>query len=117
MKNQQKEVSLLFCILMDFIGYASYTIPFIGEFADILWAPVSAFIFYKTFGGWKGAFGGVFNFVEELMPGLDFIPTFTLTWVYNYYKSGKKVNNNQEMEPVRNSKPKILSSIFPQVGR
>jgi len=88
MKNQQKEVSLLFCILMDFIGYASYAVPFFGEFADFLWAPISALIFYRTFGGWKGAFGGIFNFVEELLPGLDFIPTFTITWVYNYYKSG-----------------------------
>jgi len=94
MKNQQKEVSLLFCILMDFIGYASYAVPFFGEFGDILWAPVSALIFYRTFGGWKGAFGGMFNFVEELLPGLDFIPTFTLTWVFNYYKKRGVGNRN-----------------------
>jgi hypothetical protein len=100
MKNQQKEVSLLFCILMDIIGYASYAVPFLGEFADILWAPVSAFIFYRTFGGWKGAFGGMFNFVEELMPGLDFIPTFTLTWVYNYYKSRKSVGQQILRMPI-----------------
>jgi hypothetical protein len=79
--NTQGAPSLLFCIVMDLIGYASFAIPVLGEFGDIIWAPISAFIFFKTFGGWKGAFGGVFNFVEEILPGLDFIPTFTLAWI------------------------------------
>ena len=83
---------------MDFIGYASYAVPFLGEFADILWAPVSALIFYRTFGGWKGAFGGVFNFVEELLPGLDFIPTFTITWVVNYFGRRKTEFGMQKSE-------------------
>ena len=65
---------------MDLIGYATYAIPGIGEFGDIIWAPVSALIFYKTFGGWKGAFGGLFNFIEEILPGTDFIPSFTIMW-------------------------------------
>ena len=81
--------SLIFCLLMDFIGYASYAIPGLGEFADIIWAPISAFIFYRTFGGWKGAFGGLFNFVEELLPGTDFIPSFTIMWVYQYFTRKK----------------------------
>ncbi len=85
----KKQPTLFFCILMDLVGYASYAIPFLGEFADILWAPVSAIIFYKTFGGWKGAVGGIFNFVEELLPGMDFIPVFTITWVSKYF-SGKE---------------------------
>jgi hypothetical protein len=69
---------------MDLIGYATYSLPFLGEFADFLWAPVSAVIFYKTFGGWKGAFGGLFNFVEELLPFTDFVPSFTIMWVMRY---------------------------------
>ena len=73
----RKEPSLIFCILMDVIGYATYAIPFLGEFGDILWAPVSSIIFFLTFGGWKGAMGGMFNFVEEILPGTDFIPSFT----------------------------------------
>jgi hypothetical protein len=77
----QKTTTLLFCILMDVIGYATYSIPFLGEFGDLLWAPISAVIFYKTFGGWKGAFGGIFNFVEELLPFTDFIPSFTIMWL------------------------------------
>ncbi len=67
---------------MDIIGYTSYLIPLIGEFSDVIWAPVSAFIFYKTFGGKKGVIGGVFNFIEEIMPGLDFIPSFTIMWFW-----------------------------------
>lgn len=73
--------SLLFCVLMDLIGYATYTIPLLGEMADVIWAPVSALIFYLSFGGWKGGLGGIFNFVEELLPGTDFIPSFTLMWL------------------------------------
>jgi len=75
---------------MDLAGYATYALPFVGELGDIVWAPISAFIFYKTFGGWKGAFGGVFNFVEEILPGLDFIPSFTITWLFQKYASGVK---------------------------
>jgi hypothetical protein len=78
----QKTPSLLFCIVMDVIGYATYAVPVLGELGDIFWAPLSALIFFKTFGGWKGAFGGIFNFVEEILPGLDFIPTFTITWIW-----------------------------------
>ena len=87
---QQKPLpSLAACIVMDLIGYASFGIPILGEFLDILWAPVSAVIFWRMFGGAKGLFGGVFNFIEELMPGLDFIPTFTITWFIQYSKRKK----------------------------
>lgn len=82
--------SLLACLLFDFIGYATYAVPFFGEFLDILWAPVSAIIFWKMFGFRKGFFGGVFSFVEELMPGLDFIPTFTINWLLVYFKRNKE---------------------------
>ena len=76
----KRQPSLVFCILMDLIGYATYAVPFLGEIGDILWAPVSAIIFYASFGGWKGAIGGIGNFIEELLPGTDFIPSFTIMW-------------------------------------
>jgi len=79
MKRQQP--SLIFCILMDLAGYATYAIPFFGEIGDIFWAPISSIIFFFTFGGWKGALGGVGNFIEELLPGTDFIPSFTIMWL------------------------------------
>ncbi|OQP61581.1 hypothetical protein [Niastella populi] len=86
MIKQQTSTSLIFCVLMDFIGYASYALPVLGEFGDIIWAPISALIFFRTFGGWKGAFGGLFNFVEEILPGLDFIPSFTIMWLWQRMK-------------------------------
>lgn len=76
-----RQPSILLCLLLDFIGYASYSIPVLGEFADILWAPVSGMLFFMLFGGWRGAMGGVFSFIEELLPGTDFIPSFTLMWL------------------------------------
>ena len=76
-----KQPSLLFCMVMDVIGYATYTIPVIGEFGDVIWAPVSAIIFYVSFGGWKGGAGALFNFTEEILPGTDFIPSFTIMWL------------------------------------
>lgn len=85
----KKEPSLLMCILMDAIGYASYALPGLGEFTDVIWAPISAFIFYKMFGGAKGAFGGIFNFAEEILPFTDFIPTFTIVWVWDYVTKAK----------------------------
>ena len=76
----RKQPSLIFCILMDIVGFATYSVPLLGEVGDLLWAPISAMIFFATFGSWKGALGGVFNFVEELLPGTDFIPSFTIMW-------------------------------------
>ncbi len=77
---------------MDVVGYATYTVPFLGELGDLLWAPISALVFYFTFGGWKGTFGGVFNFAEELLPGTDFIPSFTIMWVVQYFTQKQKTS-------------------------
>ncbi|MCW3462454.1 hypothetical protein [Chitinophaga nivalis] len=73
--------NLWICIIMDLLGCASYAVPVLGEVGDFVWAPISAFIFYRMFGGSIGTFGGVFNFIEELFPGTDFIPTFTISWI------------------------------------
>jgi hypothetical protein len=91
MNRSSSQPSLILCILLDLIGYASYAVPVLGELGDILWAPISALIFYRLFGGWKGAFGGLFNFVEEILPGLDFIPSFTIMWAWQ--RAGRKANS------------------------
>lgn len=91
--NRERTASLFFCIVMDLVGYATYSIPLLGEIGDLLWAPVSSFIFFRLFGGWKGALGGVFNFVEEILPGTDFIPSFTLMWLWqNFRRSEKQIS-------------------------
>ena len=82
----KQQPSLAFCIIMDVLGYATYAIPGLGELGDIVFAPVSAIIFYAMFGSWKGA---LFNFTEEILPGTDFIPTFTIAWVWKYFASKK----------------------------
>jgi hypothetical protein len=77
----KKSPSLVFCLVMDLIGYATFAIPLFGEILDVIWAPISAIIFMISFGGWKGALG-VGNFIEELLPGTDFIPSFTIMWLF-----------------------------------
>lgn len=59
---------------------SSYIFPALGEFADIAWAPISGFIFLKLFGGRLGAIGSVLNFLEEVIPFTDIIPSFTIAW-------------------------------------
>lgn len=98
MNTTQKSPSLLFCIIMDAIGMLSFTIPGIGEFSDIIWAPISALILAKTFGGAKGVLGGIFNFIEEAMPGLDMIPTFTIMWFLTHKVAAR---NNSDVISVR----------------
>src|SRR5580765_8055503 len=64
------------CIVLDVIGCVSYIIPPFGP----VWAVISGIIFYFMFGKKFGVFGGIFSFLEELMPGVDLIPTFTIAW-------------------------------------
>ena len=68
------------CILMDLVGMATYFFPGLGEFADIVWAPISGYIFYKLFGGRFGIIGGTLDFLEEIIPFTDVIPSFTIAW-------------------------------------
>jgi len=73
--------SIYLCFFLDILGFASYLLPVLGEAEDIVWAPLSAVIFYFLFGKKKlGILGGVFSFLEQLSPGLDFIPAFTIAW-------------------------------------
>lgn len=78
--------SLLLCLLLDAVGYFSYAVPALGEFSDLIWAPISGLLFYQLFGGWKGALGGMFSFAEEILPFTDFIPSFTIGWVLSRLK-------------------------------
>ncbi len=81
-----KNPSLILCIILDIIGCASYIFPSIAEFSDAVWAPISAFIFYKMFGGKTGKIGSLVQFTEEILPFTDFIPTFTLGYFFKKYE-------------------------------
>jgi hypothetical protein len=79
-------------IIFDALGYVSFLIPGIGEFTDIIWAPVSAWLMTKMYKGRAGKIGAVFSFIEEALPGFDIIPSFTLMWFYMYvFKTEEKV--------------------------
>lgn len=86
-----KYKKLIIGIILDALGYVSFFIPGIGEFSDIVWAPLSGWLMTKLYKGKSGRIAGVITFVEEALPGLDIIPTFTLMWLYTYlFKSKKK---------------------------
>lgn len=86
-----KYTKLAVGILFDIIGCMSYIFPVIGEFTDIVWAPISAWLMTKMYRGKKGKVAAIFSFIEEAIPGMDFIPSFTLMWVYTYLFSRAEV--------------------------
>ncbi|MFV9551297.1 hypothetical protein [Algibacter sp. PT7-4] len=51
---------------------------------DIVWAPASGYLMSKMYKGTKGKIAGVVSFIEEIIPGFDIIPTFTIMWVLTY---------------------------------
>ena len=71
-------------LLFDGIGMLSFVIPGVGEFSDVIWAPLASYLIYKMYKGTEGKIGGLLTFVDEIMPGLDIIPTFTLMWIYKF---------------------------------
>lgn len=85
--------NIFICLLMDIIGMASYFIPALGEFADVIWAPISGFLFFIMFGGRFGVIGGVLNFLEEIIPFTDIIPSFTIAWFIRKSEADKFLQN------------------------
>ena len=82
--NHGKLPPLWLCILLDLIGMLSYVVPGMGELMDLVWAPISALLFSILFGGAKGT---VIAFLEEILPFIDAIPTFTITYFIRKYNS------------------------------
>jgi len=71
-------------VLYDLAGMATYAIPFVGPFLDIAWAPIAAKQMRKMYPGKKGKLASILVFLEEILPGTDLIPSFTLMWLYTY---------------------------------
>ena len=95
-----KKPSLAFCILMDLIGMASFVFPALGEWSDVFWAPLSAWIFYQSFGSVGGLLGGAFSFLEEIIPFTDIIPTFTIAWYFQNKLSASRQSPTQDKDIV-----------------
>ena len=81
--------SLKTCIILDVIGCFSYIIPPLGP----IWAFISGIIFYFMFGRKFGVFGGIFSFLEEMIPGVDLIPTFSIAWALRKNEISKNMNS------------------------
>jgi len=75
-----KKKQLVLGIIFDLIGMISIVFPPI----DFIWAPLSGYLMMKMYKGNIGKIAGIISFIEEAIPGLDFVPSFTLTWLYVY---------------------------------
>ncbi|MDC8003982.1 hypothetical protein POV27_07950 [Aureisphaera galaxeae] len=71
-------------VLYDLVGAATYFIPVVGPFLDIVWAPYAAKKMSEMYEGNTGKIASVIVFLEEILPFTDFIPTFTLMWLYTF---------------------------------
>ncbi|MFH6946331.1 hypothetical protein [Flavobacterium sp. FlaQc-50] len=88
--KEEKQKKLLLGLLFDGIGMLSFTIPLVGDFADVIWAPLAGFLMTYMYKGRVGKVAGILTFVEEILPFTDIIPSFTLTWIYTYYIQKKE---------------------------
>lgn len=75
-----KRTKLYVGIIFDLIGMSPTIFPPLA----LIWAPFSALVLAAMYKGKIGKLAGIFDFAEELLPIIDFIPTFTLTWLYVY---------------------------------
>lgn len=85
-----KSQKLMLSILLDLVGMATFLIPVLGEIGDLFWAPIAAYMMAKMYKGLSGKMAGVMTFFEEIIPFTDFIPSFTLMWIYTYVIKGEK---------------------------
>lgn len=84
-------------LLFDAIGMLSFAVPFIGDFSDIIWAPLAGWLMTRMYKGKIGQGAGILTFIEEIIPGLDVIPTFTLMWLYTYVFKGSATKKTMEV--------------------
>ncbi|HLV69449.1 MAG TPA: hypothetical protein VKY34_01995 [Xanthomarina sp.] len=85
-KKNSKTKTLFLGIFFDLLGYVSYVFP---PF-DFIWAPLSAYLMTKLYPGKAGKFAAVGTFIEEALPMIDFIPSFTMMWLYTFVFSKDK---------------------------
>ena len=110
-----KHLKLGASVVMDLLGMATFLIPGVAELADLVWAPVAAIVHFLLYRSWPGAAGGLVTFVEEILPVSDWVPSFTLNWIFHYMIREKKtlrrfLKRRQGLQDVlEENKPKELS--------
>lgn len=85
-------------LVYDVIGMATYAVPVVGPFLDLLWAPYASKKMSEMYPGKKGKIASVLVFLEEILPGTDVIPTFTLMWLYTFVWKKETVGKNTIIE-------------------
>lgn len=85
-------------LLLDVIGMITMVIPVIGPFLDIIWAPFAAKKMSEMYQGKNGKIASAIVFIEEILPMTDFIPTFTLMWLYTFVW---KKEDTQHMQRIK----------------
>ena len=80
LENASKYSKLTLSIILDAIGYISLIFP---PF-DFVWAPMAGYLMTKLYKGNTGKIAGIIVFIEEALPWLDVVPTFTLMWMYSF---------------------------------
>ena len=76
LENLSKYKKLVLSLVFDAIGMLTIF--------DIIWAPASGYLMSKMYKGTRGKVAGVVSFIEEIIPGFDIIPTFTIMWLLTY---------------------------------
>lgn len=87
-------------LFYDLVGMSTMFIPGIGPFLDLLWAPYAAKKMSEMYEGTSGKVAAFIVFMEEILP-LDFIPTFTLMWLYTFVFSSEKTQQVPQPIEVR----------------
>lgn len=85
-------------VIYDAVGMLTMAIPVVGPFLDILWAPYAAKKMSEMYEGTEGKIAAAIVFIEEILPMSDFIPTFTLMWLYTFVWKGAKQATPQTIE-------------------
>jgi len=88
LENLSKNKKLVFSIVLDAVSMLTFGV------LDVFWAPASGYLMSKMYKGNRGKIAGVISVIEELIPGLDMIPTFTIMWFLTY------VFNKEEEEVI-----------------
>ncbi|CAK0733778.1 hypothetical protein CVIRNUC_000331 [Coccomyxa viridis] len=90
--NKRKELNrwnkLLISIAIDLVGLSDFIVPGAAQIADIGWAPLSALIVQHLY---HNKYLTTINFIEEVLPFTDVIPTATIGWFMEYTRGGKHI--------------------------
>lgn len=82
-----KSKRLYYGLLCDALGMVSLVFP---PF-DFIWAPLSAYIMTRLYKGREGKVAAVISFVEEALPWVDIVPSFTLMLMYTYFYKRNRI--------------------------